>query len=67
MTDTDRQSMQELLPLLQEISENHRDPSVQEMATDIRIAVATHGAVWSELAKSSGYNFGEMSKKVTVY
>lgn len=56
--------MQQLLPLLQEIGENHPDTSVQEMATDIRVAVATHGAVWSELAKSSEKNFGEMSKKV---
>jgi hypothetical protein len=59
--------MQELLPLLQEISSDHPESSVQEMATDIRIAIATHGAVWSELSKEKSQNFEDIAKKVTIF
>ena len=46
--------MQKFLPLLQSLAENHPDSEVQEMASDLRIAIATHGVVWSErLSKSS--------------
>ena len=64
LTEEDRQDMQELLPLLQEISSDHPESSVQEMATDIRIAIATHGAVWSELSKEKSQNFEEIAQKV---
>ncbi|XP_052819144.1 transport and Golgi organization protein 6 homolog isoform X2 [Mya arenaria] len=64
LTDTDRQSMQELLPLLQDIGANHPETSVQDMANDIRIAIATHGAVWSELGQKKGGNFSDISEKV---
>jgi len=64
LTDADREGMAELLPLLQEIGENHPESSVQEMATDIRIAVATHGAVWSELSKTNAQNFAQVTSKV---
>ncbi|XP_053401434.1 LOW QUALITY PROTEIN: transport and Golgi organization protein 6 homolog [Mercenaria mercenaria] len=64
LTSEDRKAMQELLPLLQEISSEHPESSVQEMATDIRIAIATHGAVWSEMSKEKGQNFEEISRKI---
>ena len=56
--------MDGLLPLLQEISDDHPESSVQEMATDIRIAIATHGAVWSEKTKSRTKDFSKLAEKV---
>ncbi|XP_046550543.1 transport and Golgi organization protein 6 homolog [Haliotis rubra] len=50
--EADRQMMQELLPLLDGIRQEHASDEVREMADDIRIAIATRGAVWSELMKS---------------
>ncbi|XP_067651346.1 transport and Golgi organization protein 6 homolog isoform X2 [Haliotis asinina] len=52
--EADRQTMQELLPLLDGIRQEHASDEVREMADDIRIAIATRGAVWSELIKSKG-------------
>ena len=57
--------MQELLPLLEEINLNHPDETIQEMATDIRIAIATRGAVWSDLIKNEGSDFKVLSEKVS--
>ena len=48
MTDKDRGEMQILMPLLDTVSSVHSDPSVQEMASDLRIAIATHGVVLSD-------------------
>lgn len=48
MNEKDRDDMQILMPLLDTVSKVHSDPSVQEMASDLRIAIATHGAVWSD-------------------
>jgi hypothetical protein len=48
MSTKDRDDMKTLMPLLNEISQVHTDLSVQEMASDLRIAIATHGVVWSE-------------------
>ena len=45
--------MQELIPLLQKLSDSAADPSLQEMALDLRIAIATHGLVHLG-AESSG-------------
>ncbi|XP_052233496.1 transport and Golgi organization protein 6 homolog isoform X2 [Dreissena polymorpha] len=64
LTDSDKTSMQELLPLLQEISVHHPESSVQEMATDIRIAIATHGAVWSDSNKTKEQYFKDISQKL---
>ncbi|XP_063440980.1 transport and Golgi organization protein 6 homolog [Mytilus trossulus] len=53
-TEEDREHMQKLLPLLQILVDSHPDLEVQEMASDIRVAIATHGVVWSDrLSKSS--------------
>ncbi|KAL3860129.1 hypothetical protein ACJMK2_010294 [Sinanodonta woodiana] len=64
MTTADRETLKELLPLLQELSTNHPDANVQEMAADIRIAIATHGAVWSEVMKSEADRFPSTSQTV---
>lgn len=47
MNEKDRDDMQILMPLLDTVSKVHSDVTVQEMASDLRIAIATHGAVWS--------------------
>ena len=61
MEEKHRTLLDEMLPLLEVISEGHPDEFIQEMASDIRIAIATRGAVWSSLqenkrgeSKSSG-------------
>ena len=52
--EDDRNHMKKMLPLLQSLADNHPDAEVQAMASDLRVAIATHGVVWSErLAKSS--------------
>lgn len=48
MNEKDRDDMQILMPLLDTVSKVHSDLSVQKMASDLRIAIATHGAVWSD-------------------
>lgn len=48
MNKKDRDDMQILMPLLDTVSKVHSDVTVQEMASDLRIAIATHGAVWSD-------------------
>ena len=37
--------MERILPLLERFAEDHPDESIKEMATDLRITIATHGAV----------------------
>ena len=59
--------MGNLLPLLQDISDNHPESSVQEMASDLRIAIATHGAVWSEVMSSNAEDFKELKSKVFIF
>ncbi|XP_033754079.1 transport and Golgi organization protein 6 homolog isoform X2 [Pecten maximus] len=53
ITEDDREYMKKLMPLLEDISSNHPDNTIQEMASDLRVAIATHGVIWSELLKSS--------------
>lgn len=48
MNEKDRDDMQILMPLLDTVSKVLSDVTVQEMASDLRIAIATHGAVWSD-------------------
>ena len=49
----DRERSKELLPLLEKLSREHPDASVTSMATDLRIAIATHGFVLSERLNQS--------------
>ena len=49
----DRHKLNELLPLLDSLSRQHPDDSVREMATDLRIAIATHGHVLSDALRDA--------------
>ena len=49
----DRQKLNDLLPLLDALSRQHPDDSVREMATDLRIAIATHGHVLSDALRDA--------------
>ena len=57
----ERTLLEELLPLLEQLSLRHHDVKVQEMANDLRIAIATYGAVWSEQMKQAAENLGKRS------
>ena len=50
----ERQKLNDLLPLLDALSRQHPDDSVREMATDLRIAIATHGHVLSDALREAG-------------
>jgi hypothetical protein len=52
MAEEHRNLLDEMLPLLKVIGEGHPDEFIQEMASDIRIAIATRGAVWSSFQES---------------
>ncbi|XP_064611997.1 transport and Golgi organization protein 6 homolog [Liolophura sinensis] len=54
VTEKDKEHMAELCPLLQELEEEYPDTSVTEMSADLRIAIATHGAVWSTHLSDEG-------------
>lgn len=58
--------MEDLLPLLQDISDNHPESSVQEMAADLRITIATHGAVWSATVRAESEDFRQLKTKVRI-
>ncbi|XP_059154233.1 transport and Golgi organization protein 6 homolog [Physella acuta] len=52
LTEEDKQLLDGLLPLLSAVGESEAtDPSVKEMAEDLKVAVATRGLVWAELSK----------------
>jgi len=55
--------LEELQPLLEQLSICHIDVKVKEMANDLRIAIATYGAVWSEQMKQAAENLGKRSGK----
>ncbi|ESO91002.1 hypothetical protein LOTGIDRAFT_163518 [Lottia gigantea] len=55
-TEEDKSKMEELVPLLNELAVNHPSDEIQEMATDIKIAIATRGIVISEISKSKREN-----------
>uniref|UniRef100_A0A672LEV7 Transport and golgi organization 6 homolog n=1 Tax=Sinocyclocheilus grahami TaxID=75366 RepID=A0A672LEV7_SINGR len=44
LTADDYSSMGELLPHLEQISQQHPEPFIQELASDLRATIATHGA-----------------------
>lgn len=44
LTPEDYSSMAELLPYLGQISQQHPEPVIQELASDLRATIATHGA-----------------------
>lgn len=56
LTLEEKQGLKVLLPLLQDLSEQHPDPSIQEMASDLRIAIATHGLILSDSLNPANQN-----------
>uniref|UniRef100_H3AEV0 Transport and golgi organization 6 homolog n=1 Tax=Latimeria chalumnae TaxID=7897 RepID=H3AEV0_LATCH len=44
----DYAAMKKLLPLLEQISTQHPEPVIQELASDLRVTIATHRAVATE-------------------
>nr|XP_020644009.1 transport and Golgi organization protein 6 homolog isoform X2 [Pogona vitticeps] len=50
---SDFAALKRLVPLLEETSQVHPEPVIQELATDLRIAICTHGAFCSETVSSA--------------
>ena len=44
--------MQDLVPLLATLADSHPSTAVKDMANDLRISIATHGAVWRHKTKN---------------
>ncbi len=59
MSHDDRAKAMELLPLLQSFADFHPDPTLQDMAIDLRIAIATQGVVTTDMLKSTS-NIGDV-------
>ena len=57
----DRQFLQDLGPLLETLSNGHPVAEVQDMVNDLRIAIVTHNAVWSQRMKDAAENLGHAS------
>ena len=58
--------VQDLLPLLEMVAEQHPSEKIKEMACDLRIAIATHGAVWSHRMDIAAKTLGQDSETVKV-
>ena len=56
-----RPLVQNLLPLLETLAEDHPLGEVKDMANDLRIAIATHGAVWSHKMNDAARNLGKQT------
>ena len=61
-----RPLVQDLMPLLETLAEHHPSVEVQDMANDLRIAIATHGAVWSHKVDAAAKNLGKQTDAVKV-
>ncbi|XP_078383567.1 transport and Golgi organization protein 6 homolog [Oculina patagonica] len=58
--------VQDLLPSLEVLAEEHPSEKIQDMACDLRIAIATHGAVWSHRMDIAAKTLGENTDTVKV-
>ena len=58
--------VQDLLPLLEMVAEQHVSEKIKDMACDLRIAIATYGAVWSHRMDSATKSVGQDSETVKV-
>lgn len=56
----------DLLPLLEMLGEQHPSEKIKDMACDLRIAIATHGAVWSHRMDTGAKTPGQDSETVKV-
>lgn len=61
-----RPLVQNLLPLLETLAEQHSSVEVRDMASDLHIAIATHGAVWSHKMEAAAMNFGKQTDAVRI-
>ncbi|XP_033898912.3 transport and Golgi organization protein 6 homolog isoform X3 [Acipenser ruthenus] len=52
----DYAAMKELLPLLDQISQRHPEQLIQELASDLHISIATHGAFTTETVAKAARN-----------
>ncbi|XP_071346556.1 transport and Golgi organization protein 6 homolog isoform X1 [Trachinotus anak] len=48
LSTEDNSSMSQLLPPLETLSQKHSDVVIQELASNLRAVIATHGAYWPE-------------------
>ena len=58
--------LQDLLPLLEVLGEQHPSEKIKDMACNLRIAIATHGAVWSHKMGIGAKSLGQDSETVKV-
>ncbi|KAM6222577.1 transport and Golgi organization protein 6 homolog [Rhynchocyon petersi] len=45
--------LKQLMPLLEKVSNTYPDPVIQELAADLRISIATHGAFFTEAVSAT--------------
>ncbi|XP_072136162.1 transport and Golgi organization protein 6 homolog isoform X2 [Mobula birostris] len=56
LTSSDFVAMRPMLPLLERLSALHPDPVIQELASDLRVTIATHGAFSSETVSKAAHS-----------
>ncbi|XP_072926642.1 transport and Golgi organization protein 6 homolog isoform X1 [Hemitrygon akajei] len=56
LTSSDFVAMRPMLPLLKQLSALHPDPVIQELASDLRVTIATHGAFSSETVSKAAHS-----------
>ncbi len=66
ITKENQPLVQDLLPSLEVLAEEHPSEKIQDMACDLRIAIATHGAVWSHRMDIAAKTLGENTDTVKV-
>ncbi|XP_055520881.1 transport and Golgi organization protein 6 homolog [Leucoraja erinacea] len=66
LTASDFVALRPMLPLLEQLSALHPDPVVQELASDLRITIATRGAFSSEtVSKAAHTTMGKKTQRVS--
>ncbi|XP_048590647.1 transport and Golgi organization protein 6 homolog [Nematostella vectensis] len=58
----DRELVTALMPLLENLANQNPDTELGAMATDLRIAIATHGTVWSQKLQDAAQRLGKPDK-----
>ncbi|XP_051884631.1 transport and Golgi organization protein 6 homolog [Pristis pectinata] len=65
LTSSDFVAMRPMLPQLEQLSALHPDPVIQELASDLRITIATHGAFCSEVVSKAAHStMGDKTERV---
>ncbi|XP_073461676.1 transport and Golgi organization protein 6 homolog [Aquarana catesbeiana] len=63
LTSTDFKYLKRLLPVLENLSRSHPEPVIQELASDLRVTIATHCAVPLTHGASEGHDSDKMEGK----